>query len=181
MRLTLGNFEKEGMPRKPSAPQASAQASPFAVDGGQFGGAVGTKQARPADDRFLTSSSTIGSGIAWAPGGGSRSKSGLPEAAPEVRPNPNPNPYPNPNPNPYPNPNPNQANPNQANPNPNPNPNPNQGRRPQSAVVSRRPQAAGVTSHIGHTRPASTALVPFAGERSMWQPHRAFSAATPSV
>ena len=136
--LTLGNFEKEGMPRKPSAPQASAQASPFAVEGGQFGGAAGTKQGRPADDRFLTSSSTIGSGIAWAPGAGSRSKSGLPEAAPE-------------------------------------------GRRPQSAVVSKRPQAAGVTSHIGHTRPASTALVPFAGERSMWQPHRAFSAATPSV
>lgn len=135
---TAGNFEKEGMRRKPSAAQASAQASPFAVDGGQFGGAAGTKQGRPADDRFLTSSSSIGSGVAWAPDRASRSKSGLPEAVPE-------------------------------------------GSRPQSAVVSKRPQAAGVTRHIGHTRPAPTALVPFAGERSMWQPHRAFSAATPSV
>ena len=136
--LTLGNFEKEGMRRKPSAAQASAQASPFAVDGGQFGGAAGTKQGWPADDRFLTSSSTIGSGVAWAPDRAFRSKSGLPEAVPE-------------------------------------------GSRPQSAVVSKRPQAAGVTRHIGHTRPAPTALVPFAGERSMWQPHRAFSAAAPSV
>ena len=128
---TAGNFEKEGMRRKPSAAQASAQASPFAVDGGNFDGTAGastrqarlsfdvngrpTRQARPRDDRFLTSSSSIGSGVAWAPD-----------------------------------------------------------RRPQSAD-SRR----GVTSHIGHSRPASTALVVSAGERSMWQPHRAFSAAGP--
>ena len=109
---TAGNFEKEGMKRKPSAAQASAQASPFAVDGGKFDGGA-TRQARPRDDRFLTSSSSIGSGVAWQPD-----------------------------------------------------------RRPQSAGGAR-------ATHDRSFGATSTALVASAGERSMWQPHRAFSAAGP--
>lgn len=91
---TAGNFEKEGLRRKHSMSQSSAY-SPFATTG--------------RDDRFLTSSSSIGSGVAWAPD-----------------------------------------------------------QRPQSADGRRGAD------------PTSTALVPSAGARSMWQPHRAFSAAGPS-
>jgi hypothetical protein len=129
---TAGNFEKEGMKRRPAAAQASAQASPFAVDGGKFDGAA-TRQARPRDDRFLTSSSSIGSHATVS----SSSIGGGVARAPD--------------------------------------------RRPQSAVGGAQSADSrwGVTGHIGHSRPTSTALVPSAGERSMWQPHRAFSAAEP--